>query len=109
MSEWELMNVVCRLAVAGIVVIKLVFFYDSYRWDERLGLGIAGGCALLTMVELGGFRSSPFDHWPSAFFAFGVMVYFVGRLRRQIHHRRANNRQIRAAQRHFQAKGNSSG
>lgn len=94
---WECLNAVARTCVALVVIIKLVGFHDHYRWDERIGLGVAGGCALLTVPAALIGQDSPFYAWAGAMFAIGVLVYFIGRLRRQIHHARANREQIRRA------------
>jgi hypothetical protein len=96
MIAWEWINLLARLGVVLIVVIKLTRFYDAYHFDERVGLGVVGGCALMstfTLLE----RNGPFASWPTAMFAVGVLLYFVGRLRRQLHHYRANQRQIEQA------------
>lgn len=94
---WETINIACRLMVAAIVIVKLVRFYDLYRAGERFGLGVAGGCALLTVPVLWEGQGSPFAEWASALFAFGVAVYFAGRLRRQMLHERANREMVRKA------------
>lgn len=97
MNSWECLNIVCRIGVAAIVIVKLVCFYDHYKREERLGLGIAGGCALMTVPAVVEGPASPFGEWSTALFALGVMIYFAGRLRRQIHHARANAEQRRRA------------
>lgn len=96
-SAWEAANIFCRLAVVGIVLVKLVWFFEDYHWDERFGLGVAGGCALMTVPVLLTGPANPFSEWAGALFAFGVLVYFAGRLRRQINHARRNAEQRRRA------------
>lgn len=73
---WSMIDTVCRLAVAFIVVVKLTKFYERYHADERVGLGLAGGCAFMSAL-------APVCSWSSSLFAVGVMIYFAGRLRRQ--------------------------
>lgn len=96
-SIWDVLSASCRVAVAVIVVVKLVFFYDHYHRLERFGLGVAGGCSLLTVpVAIYG-GQSPFSEWTYAAFAFGIMLYFLGRLQRQVSHARANREANRIA------------
>lgn len=96
-SIWEAANVVCRLGVVAVVVCKLWRFYDHYKPAERFGLGVLGGCALMTIPVLMEGPASPFAEWAGAFFTFGVLVYLGGRLRRQINHDNANAEMVRRA------------
>lgn len=95
---WDVLNVLFRLGIIAIVVTKLWRFYDSFSREERLGLGIAGGCVLMTIPVIVQGPDSPFSEWAGAFFALGVLVYFAGRLKRTRAHDRANRRQVRIAQ-----------
>lgn len=92
---WELANISARLIVVAVCVIKLTRFYHLYRTGERVGLGIAGGCALMTLPVLWEGPTSPFAEWAGAFFAGGVALYFLGRLQRQLRHERANDEMAR--------------
>lgn len=94
MMFWEWVSLIARALIVAAVLLKLLLFYDHYHVDERAGLGVVGGCALMscfTLLE----PDSPFNSWSTALFAFGVAVYFLGRLRRQLHHYRANQAQIK--------------
>jgi hypothetical protein len=97
LNAWECLSALCRMAVAVAVIVKLVLFFDHYKPSERFGLGVAGGCSLMTVPAVIQGPASPFAGWAGALFAFGVLVYFVGRLQRQFHHRAANREQIRRA------------
>lgn len=101
---WEIVNILARLGVALIVVIKLTRFYDHYKRGERLGLGIAGGCALMTIPVIWEGPTSPFAGWAGAMFAVGVLIYFVGRLRRQFVHSQNNLAMVRTAQSHMEGR-----
>ena len=97
LNAWESLSLACRFGVALVVVIKLTRFYDHYRIGERIGLGIAGGCALLSMGVVMQGDTSPFRDWANASFALGVLIYFCGRLHRQLRHDAANRAHLRRA------------
>lgn len=94
-GAWEGLNVLCRLGVVLIVIVKLWRFYDHYKPEERFGLGVLGGCALMTIGVLMEGPTSPFSEWAGALFAFGVLIYLGGRVRRQVRHDAANREQVR--------------
>lgn len=102
---WEAVNVLARIGVAAIVIIKLTKFRDLHRGGERVGLGIAGGCAILTIPVIWEGQASPFAGWAGAMFAVGILIYFSGRLVRQFRHDRANVRSVSAAKAHVQKRG----
>ena len=92
---WEAINIVCRLGIAAICVVKLWAYFDLYKPLERLGIGIAGGCAFMTIGVFFTGARSPFAEWASALFTVGVLLYFTSRLERQIRHSAANRAHLR--------------
>jgi len=103
-TAWEAVDALCRLGVSLVAIVMLTYFYDDYKADERFGIGVAGGCALMTVpVALEG-PAGPFAEWAGALFAFGILVYFVGRVRRKIKHETANKAQHRIARDHLEHK-----
>ena len=103
LMEW--LNVMFRTAVAAVIAFKLYRFYDFYERDERFGLGVAGGCSLLTVPVVTQGPASPFAGWSGMLFAFGVLIYVGGRLRRQFRHERANREQLRIAREYKETRG----
>lgn len=87
---WDMLNVFFRLCILGVVVIKLWRFYDLYNREERLGLGVMGGCVMMTIPAILQGPSSPFSEWAATLFAFGVLCYLLGRLKRTLVHIQRN-------------------
>src|SRR6478609_11408597 len=93
-SYWEALNLICRLGISAVCVAKLWLYFGAYKPSERIGIGIAGGCSLMSVGVLFEGSQSPFAEWATALFAFGILLYITGRLERQIRHERANREHL---------------
>lgn len=94
---WDVMNVLFRLGILSVVIVKLWRFYDLYNREERLGLGVMGGCVLMTIPVILHGPASPFNEWAATLFAFGVLSYLLGRLKRTLVHNQRNREMVRQA------------
>lgn len=94
MIAWDILNSLMRLGIAMIVVWKLYRFNPLFNSWERYGMGIAGGCSLLTVTVIWDLERSPFDGWATSLFSFGIFLYFIGRMTRHWRHERNNALQI---------------
>lgn len=95
-----------RAAVAGFIVYGLTRFHEGLGLPERVGAGLIGGSALMTIpivfdVDKNG---TPFDVWAGTVSAVGILVFIVGRLIRLRKHANNNQAQIDAALVHFDRK-----
>ena len=100
MTTWIILNSVLRLVLAFILTFKLVAFYDNFKPTERVGMGLMGGSAILTLAPIWTNGPTPFDDWSTFVFTLGAVVYFVGRLTRHRRHNRANDLMIAQARAH---------
>lgn len=101
LSVWEFSNIVFRACIVLVVVVKLAGFWNTYRLGQRIGLGLIGGCALMTIPVILDGPASPFAEWAGAVFSFGVLAYAGGGLLRNLKHSRANQQQIAHAKAHL--------
>lgn len=97
LGVWDLLNILFRLGIIAIVIFKLWRLYDHYNREERFGLGVMGGCVLMTIPVILQGPASPFSEWTGTLFALGVLVYLVGRVRRTMLHMQRNKDMIRRA------------
>lgn len=93
MYAWDIVNSAARIAIAAILIWKLLRFGALFNAWERYGMGIAGGCSLLTITVIWDGERSPYDGWATSAFSIGVLLYFVGRASRHWRHER-NNRMM---------------
>ena len=91
MIAWDILNSLARIALAAILVWKLVRFPHLFNAWERYGMSIAAGTSALTVTVLWDGVRSPFDGWASSVFTFAMLLYFIGRMTRHWRHE-ANNR-----------------
>lgn len=96
-SFWDLCNIVARLGIVVIVIVKLTVLRHLSNLPERVGIGLAGSGALMIVPVVIQGPSSPFSEWAGALFGFGVLIYFFGRLQRQLRHDAANREQLKLA------------
>lgn len=85
-----------RLCLTILVIYKLMRWGHMLITIERVGLGIMGGSAFMTVpVILDAKRyGTPFDTWAGVLFTLGVTLYLAGRLSRHIRHERANDAMV---------------
>lgn len=77
---WDALSIVCRVLMATAIPTILFWFHARYSTIERIGMGIAGGCCLLTVSIVIEGDDSPFSDWGGALFALGLSVYWVAKL-----------------------------
>lgn len=97
MIVWDIINSILRVCIAVIIAWKLWRFSPLFNFWERYGMGIAGGCSLLTITVIWKGERSPYDGWAATLFSFGVLLYFVGRMTRHWRHERNNRLMVGAA------------
>jgi len=95
MIVWDILNSLARLAIAVILVWKLVRFWDLFNAWERHGMAVAAGTAVMTITVIWEGQRSPADGWATTLFSFGVLLYFIGRGSRHWRHERNNKLQIK--------------
>lgn len=95
MIVWDILNSLFRLAIAAILIWKLVRFPGLFNPLERYGMSLAAGSSLLTITVIWDMQRSPFDGWATALFSLAVLVYFVGRMTRHWRHEANNRAQLR--------------
>lgn len=88
-------HVLGRLAVAALMTFKVVYFRNALNPGERLGMGLMGGCSLMTIPVIldtaGRHQGTPFDVWSPTGVTYGIVIFFAARMRRIIKHARAND------------------
>lgn len=75
-----IINSVIRLLISAVVAWKLLTRFHSLNRPERVGLGLSGGTALLTIPPMMVEKMTPFDDWASIAFAGGFLLYLIGRM-----------------------------
>lgn len=76
---WEPLAAACNVAIALLVSYKLYFCFHHYNAWERLGLGLFGGSALITIPPLI-YPGVPTADWAIFTFRAGLIVYLIGRI-----------------------------
>jgi hypothetical protein len=97
MIAWIILNTLFRVGIMVIVAYKLTAYRDMFNCAERIGLGMAGGAAFLTLPQIWAMPDSPFEGWASTVFSAGFFIYLMGRMSRHWRHRRNNNSMKRRA------------
>lgn len=90
MIAWDVLNSLARLAIAGIIVWKLLRFPGLFNAWERAGMSVAAGCSILTITVIWEAERSPFDGWATTLFSVGILLYFIGRSTRHFRHWQRN-------------------
>jgi hypothetical protein len=85
MTLWLVLTSLFRLCIMAIVVVKLTKYRQTFNCPERVGLGLAGGCALLTIPNIWQQHGSPFEGWAGTIFTLGFLVYLIGRMTRHFY------------------------
>jgi hypothetical protein len=88
-------HVLGRLGVAGLMTFKVMYFRDALNPGERFGMGLMGGCSLMTIPVIldtaGTHHGTPFDVWSPTGVTWGIVIFFISRLRRIMRHAKAND------------------
>ncbi len=92
-----------RCVLTTLVIYKLLWWGHMLNHLERIGLGLVGGSAFMTIpVILDAHRDgTPFDVWAGIVFTVGGIAYLLGSLSRHIKHERRNNEALEQARAHF--------
>lgn len=102
---WDITNSILRLILMGLAVVAITKYRHMFLRDERVGLGIMGGCAFLTIGVIWERQNSPFDGWATSLFTFGAVLFLNGLLRRKSRHDRANEAQLKVAEAWMKGRG----
>ena len=95
MIWWDILNSLARLAIAAILIWKLVRFSTLFNAWERYGMAVAAGTSVLTITVIWDGQRSPADGWATSLFSLGVLLYFIGRTKRHWRHEAANRAQLK--------------
>jgi len=94
------LNCVLRTMLTVMMALCVVWFSDWLTKLERLGMGVMGGCGLLTVpVIYTTFQgtTSPYDGWASLLFTLGAVLFFMGWMQRKRAHMRNNAMTVKEA------------
>ncbi len=89
---WAIAHSLIRIVLTLIVIVKVTRFATTLNRVERFGLGMMGGCGLLTVNVIWERQQSPYDGWAGTLFSFGAILFLFGRTLRDWKHQRANDR-----------------
>ena len=101
-------NVVLSLAVTGFLIFALLRFGQHMNECERLGLSMAAGACLMTVVPILGSLArieTPFDQWAGLLFRVGVLMFAAARRYRFAKHERRNDAARVAATEYLKGRG----
>jgi hypothetical protein len=100
---FAVLNSICRLGVAFIMIYKLLAFRDQFNQLERAGLSLGSGTALLTIPVIFDVNKigTPMDGWAGTAFTFSVFLFFLGRFRRMMAHAARNEEMNERARQHL--------
>lgn len=90
MTVFDYFNVVGRLALTAMVVVKLGMFREMANVIERMGLGAVGAGSFLTVPVILYRNENPFEGWSVTLLTYGVVLFLAGRTWRDSKHARAN-------------------
>jgi hypothetical protein len=103
---WQVLNSALSITVGLIVTYKLYCWPDNFTRVERIGLGLVGASAVMTIGPiLDKAGVTPYSDWATALFRVGITIYFVGRALRFRRHYRRNMEAAAEAETYLQARG----
>lgn len=76
---WNTLAGFSNIVIAALVAYKLYCCFHDFNAVERIGLGVFGGSALITVPPLV-WPGVPTAEWALFTFRAGIIVYLVGRL-----------------------------
>lgn len=94
---WTATGVVSSICILAIVAWKLTVWHHCFNVSERVGMGLTGAGAFLTIPAILQAPGNPFDGWAMAIFRMGVCIYFIGRMLRHRRHKQRNDEAIAQA------------
>lgn len=94
-TAFLVVHVLGRLAVAGLMTFKVMYFRSALNFWERLGMGLMAGCSVMTIPVIldtaGKHQGTPFDVWSPTGVTWGIVIFFTARMRRIMKHAHAND------------------
>ena len=102
----HLLTALGGIALAVVMVVKIVRFPDAFNRIERWGMALVGGTMILRapsiMVSP---ETTPFSDWATMAMTGGLLMMTAGRMVRLFRHSRVNTRAVDAAETHLRARG----
>ncbi len=110
--EWIILSISigARFLLTGLIVYGLREYRDGLEWGERLGMGMIGGSAFLTIpvvLDLGK-NGTPFDVWAGTVLVLGCLIFIRSRQIRLARHSKANAAMVDQAIAHGRRKKRAS-
>lgn len=100
-------SALARMIWSGLLAWALVRIGHMLSTRERIGIGLMGGCGLMTTAVIldNDAHGTPFDVWAAIGFTLGGILFFVGFVSRKIKHDVNNEAQKTHATGHLKARG----
>lgn len=100
-------SALARMFFSGMLGWALTRVGHMLNVRERIGIGLMGGCGLMTTAVIldNDAHGTPFDVWAAVGFTLGGILFFVGFVSRKMIHDRANQQQNREAKQYLKARG----
>jgi len=103
----EILAALLRFTMVAFIAYKVVRWGYMLNYVERVGLGIMGGSAFLTIPVIldGGAEGTPFDNWAGVLMSVGILLYLGGRMSRHIQHEARNDAAVSKARDYLVGRG----
>lgn len=90
MNTFDILNVLGRVILTAVVVLKLGMFREMANAAERVGLGMMGAGSFLTIPVILFKDDNPFEGWSISLLTYGAVLFLAGRTWRDSKHARMN-------------------
>jgi hypothetical protein len=105
MIVFDLMNSIGRLCLTVLAIYIMLNQRETLNAAERFGIGLIGGCSILTISVIWERQASPYDGWASAILTIGFMLAVGGKTWRTRKHMLRNDAMKRQALGHLATRG----
>lgn len=107
MLSLVLLSAFLRLMLSCVIAHMLTRVAHMLNARERIGAGLMGGAALMTVPVILDVNKegTPFDTVAGLLFTFGAILFFRGFVRRKLGHERRNEEAVEQARSHLAARG----
>ena len=107
MTALVILSALARMCFSFLLGWALTRVGHMLNVRERIGIGLMGGCGLMTTAVIldNDAHGTPFDIWAAVGFTLGGILFFVGFVSRKMKHDRANARASNEAERYLKARG----